>query len=65
MQSEVIQKNKYQILMWNLENNADEPYMQNRNRDTCREQTYGQQGEKEGCGMNWEVEIDIQTLLIL
>ena len=51
--------------MWNLENNADEPYMQNRNRDTCREQTYGQQGEKEGCGMNWEVEIDIQTLLIL
>ena len=34
MQSEVSQKNKYQILMWNLENKADEPYMQNRNRDT-------------------------------
>ena len=36
MQSEVSQKkkNKYQILLWNLENNADEPCMPNRNRDT-------------------------------
>ena len=61
MQSEVSQKkkNKYQILMWNLENNADEPYIQNRNRGRCREQTYGPQGGKEGCGMNLEVEMDV------
>ena len=45
--------------MWNLENNADEPYIQNRNRGRCREQTYGPQGGKEGCGMNWEVEMDV------
>ena len=31
----------------------------------CRKQTYGYQGEKEGGGINWEIGIDIYTLLYI
>ena len=37
--------------------------MQSRNRQRCREQTYGHQ-EKSG-GMNWEIGIDVYTLLCM
>ena len=45
--------------------------LQGRNRDTeCREQTYGHQGGKVaggggGGGMNWEIGIDIYTLICI
>ena len=39
-------------------------------RHRCREQTYGHQGGKAGWGgggggMNWEIEIDIYTLICI
>ena len=39
-------------------------------RHRCREQTYGHQGGKVGCGwsgggMNWEIGIDIYTLICI
>ena len=48
--------------MWNLKKKwYRRSYLQNRNRDRCREQMYGYQGGREG-GMNWESGIDIYTL---
>ena len=38
-------------------------------RHRCREQTYGHQGGKagqgSGGGMNWEIEIDVYTLICI
>ena len=35
-------------------------------RDRCREQTYGHQGGKvAGGGMNWEIGIDMYTLMCI
>ena len=40
-------------------------YLQSRNRDRHREQTYGYQGGGGGGRMSWEIGIDIYSLLIL
>ena len=34
-------------------------------RHRCREQTYGHQGGKVAVGINWEIGIDIYTLLYI
>ena len=34
-------------------------------RHKCREQTYGHQGGKVGGGMNWEIGIDMYTLICI
>ena len=50
---------------WNLEKLYQLPYLQNRNRDTDIEnKCMDTKGGREG-GMNWEIEVDICTLLIL
>ena len=50
---------------WNLEKLYRLPYLQNRNRDTDIEnKCMDTKGGREG-GMNWEIEVDICTLLIL
>ena len=36
-----------------------------RNRHRCREQMYGRQRGKVGGGMNWEIGIDIYTLICI
>ena len=46
------------ILVLHLEKWYRWPYLQNRSRNTDREQTYGHQGEKEGGGIHWEIEIN-------
>jgi len=48
--------------MWNLKNDAMNLFTKQSHR--CRKQTYGYQMEKVG-GINWEVEINIYTLLLL
>ena len=77
IQSEVSQKEKISYInayMWNLEKWYRRTSLQGRNRDTdvenrCREQTYGHQGWKVavggGGGMNWEIGIDIYTLVCI
>ena len=50
--------------MWDLENWYKCTYLQSRNRDTDREQTYEQQVGKGG-GMNWETGMDIYTRLCI
>ena len=70
IQSEVNQKekNKYPILILYVESEKNwyrQYYLQCRNRDTDRRQTYQHQGGN-GCGrINWETGLDIYTLLIL
>ena len=49
--------------MWNLEIWCRLTYLQRRNSHRCREQTYGYQGGKGGGGTNWEIGIDIYTLM--
>ena len=49
--------------VWNLEKQYSRTYVQSRNRQRCREQTYGHQ-EKSG-GMNWKIGIDVYTLLCM
>ena len=39
-------------------------FAKQKERHRCREQTYGHQGGKEGW-MNWEIGIDIYTLLCI
>ena len=57
--------------MWYLEKWCRWTRLQGRNIDTCREQTYGHQGGKAGVGdgggggMNWEIGIDIYTLICI
>ena len=56
--------------MWSLEKWYRWTGFQGRNRDkTCREQMYGHQGGKVGAGggggMNWEIGIDIYTLICI
>ena len=54
--------------MWNLEKWYRWTGLQGRNRHRCREQMYGHQGGKAGVGgggMNWEIEIDIYTLICM
>ena len=52
-----------------MKNNAniasDASYLQSRNRDTDGENKCVDIKGVEGCGMNWETEIDIRTLLVL
>ena len=51
--------------MWNLKKWYRLSYLQNRNRDTDIEnKCTDTKGGREG-GMNWEIEVDIYTLLIL
>ena len=50
--------------MWNLKKWYKGTYLQGRNRHRHKEQTCGHRVES-GDGMNWEVRIDIYTLLLL
>ena len=51
--------------MWNLEKWYRRSYLQSRNRDTDVENKFmDTKGERDG-EMNWEIEIDLYTLLIL
>ena len=57
--------------MWNLENGTDEPVLQSRNWDrdveNKRRDTKGgkQQGDGGGGVMNWEIGIDMYTLMCI
>ena len=56
--------------MWNLEEWYRSTGLQGRNRDRRREQTSGHQGGKAARGggggvMNWEIGIDIYTLICI
>ena len=56
--------------MWNLEKCYRWTSLQGRNRHRCRKQTYGHKKGKagmggDGCGMNWEIGIDIYTLICI
>ena len=53
--------------IWNLKKWYKWTYLQNRNRVTdVEKQTYGYQGGKgAGGGINWEIGIDIYTLLYI
>ena len=68
IQSEVSQKEKKQVLcntacMWNLEKWYRSTCLQSRNRDTGIENKFmDTKGERES-GVNWEIGIDIYTLL--
>ena len=53
--------------MWNMKKNwYRRSYLQSRNRDTDIENKYmDTKGKRWGGGVNWEIGIDIYTLLIL
>ena len=40
-------------------------FARQKQRHRCREQMYGHQGGKAGVGMNWEIGIDIYTLICI
>ena len=51
--------------MWNLEKWYRRSYLQSRNRDTDVENKHMNTKGEKGDGMNWEIGIDIYTLLVL
>ena len=51
--------------MWNLEKEYRSMYLQSRNRDTDVENKYMDTKEGRRGGMNWEIGIDLNTLLAL
>ena len=53
--------------MWNLKKNDINEFIYKTESHRCRKQNYGYQRRKQGSGgqMNWEVEIDIYTLLYI
>ena len=51
--------------MWNLEKFYRRTYLQSRNRDTDVENNLWIPSGEEGGGMNWEIGIDIYTLLCI
>ena len=74
IQSEVSQKkkSKYRIVMhmWNLEKWYRWTGLQGRNRDTvvenkCMDTSRGKWGAVGGGGVNWEIGIDIYTLICI
>ena len=65
----MIQESHYWAYMWNLEKWYRWTGLQGRNRDTDvenkRRDTKGESGGGGGGGMNWEIGIDMYTLICI